>query len=166
MARIRSIHPGFWTDEAVVSVSRDARLFLVGIWNQCDDKGVFEWKPVVLRMRIFPADLIEVVNLLAELENADLIRPFEADGRRYGAVRNFVIFQRPKRPNNVYPLLETLWDFTGLTPDGSPQVRNKGVNRSTDGGGRRENPPKTPPISRRGPKGAGWSVIANEEVQH
>jgi hypothetical protein len=164
MARIRSIHPGFWTDEAVVSVSRDARLFLIGIWNQCDDKGVFEWKPVGLLMRIFPADQMDVVGLLAELEKADLIRGFEEDGRKYGAVRNFVIFQRPKKPNDVYPLPEELKHFSGLTSDGSPAVRNQSRNRSTDGGGRRENPPKTPPNSGRRLKGAGWSVIANEEV--
>ena len=160
MARIRSIHPGFWTDEAVVSVSRDARLFLIGIWNQCDDKGVFEWKPIGLLMRIFPADQMDVVGLLAELEKADLIRGFEEDGRKYGAVRNFVIFQRPNKPNDVYPLPEELRHFSGLTSDGSPPVRNHFRKPMTDGGGRRENPPKTPPNSGRRLKGAGWSVIA------
>jgi hypothetical protein len=136
MPRIRSIHPGFWTDEAVVSVSRDARLFFIGIWNQCDDKGVFEWKPVSLRMRVFPAEQIDVVLLLTELERADLIRAFEADGRRFGVVRNFVIFQRPKKPNDLYPLSPELWLYSGLGPDGSPPVRNRWGNRMTEGEGK------------------------------
>jgi len=163
MPRIRSVHPGFWTDEAVVSVSRDARLFLIGLWNQCDDKGVFEWKPVSLRMRVFPADPVEVVELLAELERADLIRGFEAEGRRYGAVRNFVIFQRPKRPNNIYPLPKEVWTFTGLASDGSPQVRNMYGNRESEGIGKGV-PPSKPPLNSRRVKGGAWTVIANDEV--
>ena len=131
MARIRSIHPGFWTDEAVVSVSVTARLFFIGLWNQCDDKGVFEWKPVGLRMRIFPADLIDAQTLLKELIEADLIRGYQADGRHYGVVRNFAAYQRPKKPNSLYPLPEQFNLFSGLTSDGSPRVRNQGP----EGGG-------------------------------
>lgn len=41
MSRIRSIHPGLWTDEAFVSLSPMARLFLMGLWNECDDMGSF-----------------------------------------------------------------------------------------------------------------------------
>ena len=163
MARIRSIHPGFWTDEAVVSVCRDARLLLIGLWTQCDDKGVFEWKPIGLRMRIFPADQVDVVALLGELEQADLIRGFDAGGRRYGAVRNFVIFQRPKRPNNVYPLPQIVWTFTGLASDGSPPVRNTWGNRMTDGEGKGV-PPSKPPLNSRRVRGGAWTVIANDEV--
>jgi hypothetical protein len=166
MPRIRSIHPGFWTDEAVVSVSRDARLLFIGLWNQCDDKGVFEWKPTGLRMRIYPADpSMNVVKLLAELEGADLIRSFEVTRRRYGAVRNFVIFQRPKRPNNVHPLPEIMWTFTGLASDGSLPVRNKYGNRESEGigGG---TPPNVPPKIRRLKGGGSWTVIANEEPKH
>ena len=179
MARIRSIHPGFWTDELIVSVSPVARLLFIGIWNQCDDKGVFEWKPIVLRMRIFPADQFNVVRLLAELEDADLIRGFEANGRRYGAVRNFARFQRPKKPNDIYPLPENLHDFNGLASDGSPPVRNQWGKPMTEGKGKgvppssppnsdpnfeAVHPPEKRPATLRRAKGAGWTVIANDEV--
>jgi len=155
--RIRSIHPGFWTDEAVVSVSRDARLFFIGLWNQCDDRGIFEWKPVGLRLRIFPAEALNVVPLLQELEKVDLIRGYEVNGKRYGAVRNFVIFQRPKKPRNIHPFENSLRLFSGLTKEGSPPVRNQWGNRESEGSRRREEevPPYTNQESKLDRKGGG-----------
>ncbi|MFC6792712.1 hypothetical protein ACFQE0_26030 [Methylobacterium komagatae] len=104
MARIRSIHPGWFTDEAWVSVSFEARLLGIGLWTECDDQGVFEWKPITIKMRLFPADNLDMAALLAELADADLIRQFSAGGKKYGAVRNFCRFQRPKKPRPVHPI--------------------------------------------------------------
>ncbi len=41
MARIRSIHPGLFTDEAFMALSLLARVVLPGLWTECDDQGVF-----------------------------------------------------------------------------------------------------------------------------
>lgn len=113
MARIRSIHPGLWTDEKFVSVSPMARLLFMGIWNECDDAGSFEWSPLKLKMRLLPADNADVVSLLAELEGVGCIMKYEIDGREYGAVRNFVQFQRPKKPNQTYPQTEEVRKWCG-----------------------------------------------------
>lgn len=149
-----------------MSVSRDARLFFIGLWNQCDDQGVFEWKPLGLRMRVFPADPIDAVPLLAELERADLIRAFEIDNRRYGVVRNFVRFQRPKRPRNIHPLQNLLRQFSGLTSKNSPHVPNMGVNVSAEEGGRRESPLVTPLKSkpRHQEKNAAFTTVHKREA--
>ncbi|KSV84558.1 hypothetical protein N183_12085 [Sinorhizobium sp. Sb3] len=114
MARIRSIHDGFFTDERLVSVSSFARLLFLGLGVQADDKGVFEWKPITLKMRIFPADNVDVVDLLAELEGIDAIQKYEIDGRQYGAIRNFRKFQRPKSPNDVHPITDEFRTYVGL----------------------------------------------------
>ncbi len=114
MARIRSIHPGFYTDEDVVSVSIPARLLLLGLGAESDDKGTFPWKPTTIKMRLFPADAIDIGPLLEELVNADLVRRYSFDGKGYGAIRNFRKHQRPKKPNDVYPLPEELHVFAGL----------------------------------------------------
>lgn len=98
MARIRSIHPGLFTDEAFASLSMAARVLLLGIWTEADDQGVFEWKPVTLKMRIFSADNLDVLPLLAELEKADAVRQFSFEGKSHGAVRNFCRYQKPKTP--------------------------------------------------------------------
>jgi len=104
MARIRSIHPGLWTDESFVSVSPLARLLHIGIWNECDDQGAFEWKPITLKMRLLPNDNADVPALLTELTGANMVGRYAVDGREYGAVRNFGRFQRPKKPKSSYPM--------------------------------------------------------------
>lgn len=121
MARIRSIHPGLFTDESFAGLSMAARVLLLGLWTEADDQGVFDWKPVTLKMRVMPVDNVDVPTLLLELERADVVRRFEQDGRSFGAVRNFCKYQRPKTPkyrmlksaeirnyvSSAYPVTET-----------------------------------------------------------
>lgn len=120
MARIRSIHPGWFTDESWVSVSAYARILGIGIWTECDDQGAFEWKPVTLKMRIFPADNIDIDTLLAELEAADLIRRYSHDGKSLGLVKNFQKFQRPKKPNSIHFIPPEFRTYLGLSASSSP----------------------------------------------
>lgn len=124
MARIRSIHPGFFTDEALVSISMPARLLVLGLGVEADDKGVFEWKPITIKMRIFPADQVDVIDLLNELVSANVVRSYELDGRKYGAIRNFRVFQRPKKPNDVHPITDEIRTYIGLSDAGSTPVPN------------------------------------------
>lgn len=152
MARIRSTHPGQWTDEEFVSVSFPARLLALAVRNEADDQGVFEWKPTTLKMRLFAADNVDVTELLAEIERANLVRKFTVGANHYGAIRNFRKYQRPKKPNSVYPIPAELRTYLYLdkpssepvenqdedeTPSGSPPVPPKGGNPPADVGGRR-----------------------------
>lgn len=120
MARIRSIHPGFFTDERLVSTSVEARLLFLGLGVEADDKGIFEWKPVTLKMRIFPADNTDIATLLSELEVAGVILSYEIEGRKYGAIRNFRKHQRPKTPNDIHPITPEIGNYIGL-PDKKPE---------------------------------------------
>ncbi|UMM63111.1 hypothetical protein [Aristophania vespae] len=108
MARIRSIHPGFWTEENIVTVSAFARLLYIGLWQQADDGGCFEWKPLKLKMTIFPGDNLTIEELLAELVTVGLIQDYEAEGRQYGAIRNFGKWQRPKKPARQFPMPDAI----------------------------------------------------------
>lgn len=138
MSRIRSVHPGIWTDEEFVTLSAFARLFFMGLWNECDDKGTFEWKPLTLKMRLLPADNIDAAELLEEIASAGCIRRYEIDGKSYGAVRNFGKFQRPKKPNDVHPKTDEILSYCGVS---SEPVRNQSPTPSEkskqmeDGGG-------------------------------
>lgn len=125
MARIRSIHPGIFTDEGFMSLSVEARVLLIGIWCEAFDDGVFAWKPLTLKARIFPADNVDIGNLLSELNDAQFLTQFDHDGKFYGAVRNFRLFQRPKKPNSSELLPDHLRTYVGLTVDGSPPVPNQ-----------------------------------------
>ena len=104
MARIRSVHPGLFTDEAFVSLTPVARVLLIGIWTEADDMGAFEWKPIQLKMRVLPVDNVDVGALMTEIAGVNMIAQYRVDGRQYGAIRNFGRFQRPKKPKSVHPM--------------------------------------------------------------
>lgn len=126
MARIRSIHPSFFTDEACVSCSPLARLLYVGLWCDADDQGVFEWRPLQLKMRLLPGDLADAVALLAELKEAGLILDFQHDGKPFGLVAGFRRFQRPKKPNKVHFLPPEYRTYVGLDGPGSVPAAGEG----------------------------------------
>lgn len=146
MARIRSIHPGIWTDEDFAAVSMAARILYLGILTEADDHGVFEWKPVGLKMRIFPADKIDVEPLLTELLGVDKISFIPNSDSKLGLVRNFCKFQRPKKPTYKYLLPDECRTYVGLTDGGtvpvpnqfstgtekSPQMEEEGGNRNKE----------------------------------
>ncbi len=141
MARIRSIHPGLFTDESFVSCSPLARLLVLGLWTEADDQGVFEWKPVTLKMRLLPVDGADVSALLVEIADQNICRRFEADGKVYGAIRNFRKYQRPKSPNAIYPLPKDLRSYVAISEiagDKPGPIPPNGENapQMEDGGGR------------------------------
>lgn len=167
MGRIRSIHPGLFTDETFVTLSHPCRWFYMGLLTECDDQGVFEWNGVKLKMRLAPADNdVAAGDLLDELGRADKVCRFEHDGRHYGAVRNFRRFQRPKKPHRAHPLPPELRTYVGLPATSSepdpgikeggsepgddkpPPVPQKGEKspQMEDGGGRREGGGDPPPL--------------------
>ena len=122
MARIRSIHPGLFTDEAFMSLSLLARVVLPGLWTECDDQGVFPWKTQTLKARLLPGDNADMALVLAELEAADLICAFSHDGKPFGAVRNFRKYQRPKKPSHIHALPAELRTYVGLSAEISPPL--------------------------------------------
>src|SRR5438045_2176516 len=139
MARIRSVHPALFTDEAFVSCSDGAQIFLIGLWTEADDQGVFEWKPLTLKMRVRPAATKPVDPLLTELSEAGLIKAIDVDGCKYGVVRNFVRFQRPKSPKEVHPLPSELRKYAGFNRDGSRPDATTGRKRFGTGSERVRN---------------------------
>ena len=117
MSRIRSVHPGLWTDESFMGLTvaaPHACLVLIGLWNEADDSGVFEWKPLTLKAKILPAAMVDVVELLAILLAEGFIVSFDDSARTYGAIHNFRRFQRPDSPKAWHPLPDNLRAFVYL----------------------------------------------------
>ncbi|QVN19421.1 hypothetical protein [Burkholderia pyrrocinia] len=86
MARIRTVKPGFWTSELVMELSRDARLAFIGLWNFCDDAGIYPASPKRLKAEVFPADDLtaaDVRRLVDELLAIELVDEYEIDGQRF-----------------------------------------------------------------------------------
>lgn len=155
MARIRSLHPGLFTDENYAVLSFPARELLKGLWVEADDNGIFEWKPLTLKMRIFPADNVDVPALLEELETS-WVRQFQVDGKTYGACKNFCQFQRPKKPKQVYPAPEEIKPYIkyGYKARSSEQDNHDGAE---NGNGADDNQPQhptsSPPVPHQFPTG-------------
>lgn len=135
MARIRSIHPGLFTDEAFMSASACGRLMIIGIWCEAWDDGVFEWKPITLKAKIFPVDNVDTTEILAELERLSFVKKFTAGGKQFGAIRNFCKWQRPKKPNNSGVMTDELRTYVALSVAEPEPVRNQFGTSS-------ENPPQ------------------------
>lgn len=147
MARIRSIHPSLFTDEAWVSCSPLARVLYIGLMTDADDQGLFEWKPLQIRMRLLAGDNADVPALLAELVSANLIAALESGGKKLGAIRKFRRFQRPKKPNAIFVLPPEWGTYVGLTDassepdddeDAAVPPKAEQDEQMEDGGGRKE----------------------------
>lgn len=148
MARIRSLHPGQATDEDYVSMSPMARLATLHIRCEADDNGVFEWKPLMLKMRLFPADDVDMAAILKEMQDCRQVTKFTVDGRDYGAIRNFAKWQRPRRPAPVHPIPDNVRTYVGLegsTPDNVRHEHDNDGKVSADVGGRRKEEGDSPP---------------------
>jgi translation initiation factor IF-1 len=91
--KIRGIKPEFWTDEDIVELSLPARLLFIGLWNLACDNGHIPDKPKQIKMRILPADDVDVDILLNELAGNGRIE--RAD--KTVTVLNFARHQKPHR---------------------------------------------------------------------
>lgn len=153
MARIRSVKPEFWDDEKLASVSRDARLLFIGIWNQSDDYGTVKGNSRWLLNKIFPYDNIKPSvfdKWLNELVTIDVIRPFESNGEKYFYIKNFQEHQKidkPSKTRNPEAPQEVTLDEYSTTIRGGLAVGREGKGREVVGEGREESglTPDSPP---------------------
>lgn len=141
MARIRSIHPGLFTDELYMSLSMPAKAVWPGLWTEADDHGVFEWKPLSLKARLMPCESIDMAAILAEFVEKGLTINFEEGGKSYGAIKGFCKWQRPKSPTYRFPLPEIAALFVDESarhseevPKESPTPTPKSSQRKEEGG--------------------------------
>lgn len=102
MARIRTIKPEFWTDEAVTECSVSARLLFIGMWNFADDAGNLDRSAKQLKIRIFPTDKIDLEPLIADLITHGLLMEYSVSDKKYLHIPGFVehqVINRPSKPN-------------------------------------------------------------------
>ena len=80
MSRIRTIKPEFFTSEDITSLTPLSRLFYASLWCECDREGRFEYKPGTLKNRYFPADKLDIEDLMDELVARRMVRLYQPDG--------------------------------------------------------------------------------------
>lgn len=109
MARIRSIKPGFFTNEDVAGLPFEWRLLFAGLWTQADRAGRLEDRPARLKAMLFPYDDLDVSDGLGSLERAGLIIRYEGNGLRLIAIPRWAKHQQPhiKEAQSEYPPPDT-----------------------------------------------------------
>lgn len=105
MARIRTIKPDFWTDEKVVELSAFSRLLFIGLWNFADDSGRMVYSPKKIKMQIFPADSVEIPELVGEIRRNSLVTVYVVDGIEYLQINGFEKHQKidKRSPSKLPP---------------------------------------------------------------
>lgn len=105
MARKRILHPDFFTDAELLSLPFSHRLLFAGLWCHADREGRLEDKPLDLKIKLFPADAVDVDAMLSALSAAGFVVRYEVAGRRYLWVRSFTRHQNPhpKESKSVLP---------------------------------------------------------------
>lgn len=93
--RSRNIKPGFFKDEDLVECSIPARLLATGLWMLADREGRLFDKPRQIKMEIFPADNLDIEQLLLELHIHKHIIRYEIDGVKCIQIRGFTKHQSP-----------------------------------------------------------------------
>lgn len=102
MARIRQFKPGFFTDDKVGRLSRDARLFFFGVLSEADDEGRLVDAPKRLAGVIYPFDEDvtpkKIERWINELEAQQMVLRYQHEGGRFLHVRKFKDHQKMSHP--------------------------------------------------------------------
>jgi len=95
--RLRTLKPGFWTNEYLTQLPFEARLLFQGLWNLADREGRLEDRPLRIKMQIFPVDNVDIDDLLTQLATCEVpfIVRYEIEGKRCIQVLNWHKHQKP-----------------------------------------------------------------------
>jgi hypothetical protein len=95
MARLRTIKPGFFTNDQLGECSPLARLLFAGLWCHADRAGRLEDRPKRLKVEVLPYDDCDIEALLGELVAGGFIVRYVAGGARYIAIPTWLKHQNP-----------------------------------------------------------------------
>jgi hypothetical protein len=108
VARLRTLKPGFFTNEVLGALPPLCRILYEGLWVWADREGRLEDRPKYLKAVILPYDDCDVDAMLGALEHAGFITRYEAEGARFIAIPTFLDHQKPhprEAPSRIPPPL-------------------------------------------------------------
>jgi len=126
VARIRTIKPGFFTNEGLSEVSEPAQILAGGLLCYADDEGYFNAHPALVKAAVFPLrePSKPVSEMLKELATIRYVRfGTGKDGRRYGHIVNFSEHQKVSHPiASKIKTLSIVWEISGSAPEDSGNI--------------------------------------------
>lgn len=133
MARIRTIKPEFWKNEALSSQPESTHLLAAALLNYADDEGYFNANPALIKAECSPLrePAVGIVESLNRLAAIGYLKTGKApDGRQYGAIINFAKHQKVSHPSpSKLKDLGIAWNFeshSGGFPSDSALNREQG----------------------------------------
>lgn len=125
MARIRTIKPGFWTDEKLSQLSPLVRMTFLGLISaMADDAGRCKGEVRLVKASVWPLDddvtTKTIGTHLAQLARAKRIVMYDVEGARYIQIVNWKRHQRIDKPRPSE--LPAPPDGEGIIPDDSGSV--------------------------------------------
>jgi hypothetical protein len=105
VSRLRTIKPGFFTNEELSECDPLARLLFAGLWTEADRDGRLEDRPRRLKALILPYDKCDADTLLGQLERRGFILRYEVAGEKYISIPRWYEHQKPhfKESSRGYP---------------------------------------------------------------
>lgn len=97
--RKRTLSPNFFKDEALLSLEPYDRLLFAGLFCYCDRAGRVLDRPIELKIRIFPADNVDVDAGLNRLAKKGLLRRYKIGKLRAIALKE----ERWREIQNIHP---------------------------------------------------------------
>jgi hypothetical protein len=129
MARMRTIKPGFFRNEALADASIPARLLGIALLTIADREGRLLDSPRAIKLDSMPWDDVDVEVLLAELARVGFILRYQMDGGRYIQVLKFKRHQAPHIKEAPSTIPAPTQDGAGPGPGRGehPQIMGSGI---------------------------------------
>lgn len=95
MARMRTLKPGFFTNDSLAEIAPLGRLLFAGLWTIADREGRLEYRPKKIKAELLPYDDCDVLALIADLVKAGFLIAYTVADTNYLQVTNFLRHQCP-----------------------------------------------------------------------
>jgi len=119
MPRSRVIKPDLYHNEFLTTLPFETRYLAGGLPCWADKEGRLEDRPRKLKMEVFPADNVDVDQMLDQLQGIGYVKRYTVEGRRYIQIVKFSKHQKPHphEPASALPSPEE-----GELSTGNPQA--------------------------------------------
>lgn len=155
MARIRTIKPTIWTDDAFIELSHEARLLAIGMISHADDDGRLIASPSALIGAIYPHDNVtpkQVEKWRDEIAGSGMVTVYSEGRATYAAFpgwnKHQVINKRSKSTLPPPPSTTDTRPVPVADPVSLPYLPRGNARPEVEVGSRREEVEVNPPLTR------------------
>jgi hypothetical protein len=139
MPRMRTIKPGFFTNEGLCDLAPIARILFAGLWCWADRDGRLEDRPRRIKAEILPYDEADADALLDALAAGGFIVRYDAAGKRCIQIVNFAVHQNPhykEAPSVVPPPSDVQLSVDGRAPEAVSSPAPAAISTESSANGR------------------------------